>query len=114
MGARRKSQDQYPRIRITESGDRLAPVIPVHEAAELLTRNFFAILDQARTTSASDDLAIEDAQPIGERGGVNLISGGKCTSGGPLRSAGDVLCITSGRPGFDSSAHAHSYIHYTS
>jgi hypothetical protein len=45
---------------------------------------------------------------------VNLINGSKGTSGGGLGSAGDVLCIAWGQPEFDSSAHAHSYIHYTS
>lgn len=56
-----KSNNQKLRIRIAESGNWLAPVLPILKGAALGMRHGFAKTYQARTLAARNDLFVEDS-----------------------------------------------------
>src|SRR5246127_394844 len=58
-----QSHNQNTRAGIAESRHGLAPVLPVTIGAALLTRDFLAVSDQARATSATDNFAIQNREP---------------------------------------------------
>lgn len=62
MCGRRKSKNEQFRTRISEAGDRFAPVFPIEKRPALRARNAFPVADQARALSAGDDLLIQKLQ----------------------------------------------------
>src|SRR5204863_8216549 len=55
--------DEQPRSRISEAGQRARPVRPVAKSSHLDPRDLLAPGDQARAGVALDDLAVQRAQP---------------------------------------------------
>ena len=62
---RREPDDQHPRRRIAEARHRPAPVRPVGEARDLLSRDLLAPRDQPRARAARDDLGLDPAERAG-------------------------------------------------
>src|SRR5438874_9692736 len=60
---RREPDDEQPRSRISEAGQRARPVRPVAKPPDLDPRDLLAPGDQARAGAALGDLAVQRAQP---------------------------------------------------
>src|SRR5258708_17838718 len=59
MRSRRESQNQHSRIGITETRNRLGPVVPAQVGAAFLSSDLSAIRDEPRASRTRDDLLIE-------------------------------------------------------
>jgi hypothetical protein len=53
---RRQADEQQPRVRVAEAGDRFAPVRVLPVSAPLLARDLGAMLAKPRASFARDDL----------------------------------------------------------
>src|SRR5262249_17260874 len=62
VGTGSKSEDHHACRRITKARYWLRPILPVHVSAALLSTNLLAMRDQARASSAGDDLLVEDGK----------------------------------------------------
>jgi hypothetical protein len=58
--ARSKSQSQNACLFVAEGGNWLAPIFPIGISAATNAGYFLAVIAQARTKTAGDDLFIED------------------------------------------------------
>jgi len=58
VGGGGEPENQELRVRITEAGDRFAPVDPIAKGAAFFLGDFFAVDDEARAFAAGDDFLI--------------------------------------------------------
>src|SRR5262249_4850549 len=53
-----EANNQQPRIRRSEAGNRPSPIVPIPESSDLCPRNLFAVFDQAGASPAVDNLLL--------------------------------------------------------
>ena len=70
VGRRCEPEDQDPRLRVAEAGDRPAPILVVAEPGDLLARDPLPPLDEARAAPALDDLGLERGEATGSVAGA--------------------------------------------
>src|SRR5215467_1937821 len=64
MRAGGEAEDENPRIRVSKTGHRLAPIFPFAVSAALFARDLLPIDDQARAKIAGDNFLVEDVEPV--------------------------------------------------